>query len=425
MARERAAGSREPRARSNPCNDVVVRRSVVVAALLALPSSARSDCPMCSPITSRNYAIDLYSGVPLGNSAIIAMGGAAAANATGSSGTLVNPSASGARTTTDLDWWSIDVHLDTLSSSQSTDNWNDGINASNGAGTTELTAGLALRIHDWAGAITGTFQYASFASGAMPGPTFQATTGDVRLAAAKWIPEIDTAIGVAARIAVLSVNQAGAGPGAPSVFSVDGVGAEAGAQWVPYLEDFRVGAAVSTPFAGGNVTTSAACPDPSACMIGGTTYILPNQVYVPWRVTLGGAYRFGPTKWNQLVAGTFRDEREVTLVLDGVATGPAPNSYGLEAFTQNLLQRSGRNVSWSARGGVEWECLPGRLRLRGGSDWEPARFEGVSGRVHGTFGLELRVLEFELWGKRRGRLTATGDLAERYNNFSLSIGFWH
>jgi hypothetical protein len=395
-----------------------VRWSAVVAVVLALPGSAAADCPSCVPITSRDYAIDLYSGVPLGNSAIIAMGGAATAYAIGSSGTLVNPSASAVRATTDTDWWSLDTHFDYLSSSLSTDNWNDGILASNGAGTTELTAGISLRIHDWAGAITGTGQFASFATSAT-GPSFQAQTGDLQLALARWIPQIDTAIGVDARLAILTVQQSGG----PAVFQIQGVGVQGGAQWIPSEQDFRVGLAVSSPIAGGSVTTSAC--DPMACMLGGTSYILPDQVYVPWRVSAGGAYRFGPTRWNQLVKTTFRDERAVIVVLDGVVAGPAPNGYGLEAFTQDRLQRSGSSLSWSLRGGAEWECLPGRLRVRAGSYWEPARFDGVSGRIHATFGLELRVFEFQLWGKRRGRLGLTGDVAERYNNLSASIGFWH
>ena len=45
---------------------------------------------------------------------LAAMGGAAAANAIGSSGTLINPSAAAVRATTDRDSWSWDYHLDYL-----------------------------------------------------------------------------------------------------------------------------------------------------------------------------------------------------------------------------------------------------------------------------------------------------------------------
>jgi hypothetical protein len=77
------------------------------------------------------------------------------------------------------------------------------------------------------------------------------------------------------------------------------------------------------------------------------------------------------------------------------------------------------------RGGLEYEWLPGRLRLRAGSYWEPNRFEGVPGRLHATMGIEGRALEFEAWGRHRGRLTLTADLAAGYRNIGVSIGFWH
>src|SRR5579862_4734742 len=111
------------------------------------------------PITNRNYAIDLYQGVPLGNSATIAMGGATAANAIGTSGTLVNPSAPAVRETTDRDWWSWDYHLDYLNGSLSSDYDNSGIPHAAG-GTSAITAGLGGRIHDWAAAITVSEQIA-------------------------------------------------------------------------------------------------------------------------------------------------------------------------------------------------------------------------------------------------------------------------
>ena len=90
-----------------------------------------------------------------------------------------------------------------------------------------------------------------------------------------------------------------------------------------------------------------------------------------------------------------------------------------------MLERSGTHTSVSVRGGAEYEWVPGRLRVRAGSYWEPGRFDGVSGRLHGTFGIEARVLQFWLFGQRRGRITLTGDVASGYKNLGLSIGFWH
>ena len=107
----------------------------------------------------------------------------------------------------------------------------------------------------------------------------------------------------------------------------------------------------------------------------------------------------------------------MTFAADLVITGPSANAYGLDAFGAARARSAPAGTSsWSLRGGAEYEWLPGRLRLRGGSYWEPGRFEGVSGRLHGTFGIEVRVFEFDVWGLRRGRITLTGDVASRYQN---------
>lgn len=387
-----------------------MRRSVVAAAAWLVPCVAAAD-PPTAPITSRDYAIDLYDGVAFGNSATIAMGGAAVANAIGSSGTLVNASASAVRPTTDTDTWSWDYHLDALTSS-SLDSYNDGYTTTGGAANRALTGGLALRVRDWAGAATATIQLAPM------GAALDAETVHIQFAVARWFPSLDTAIGAAVQTAQLAVVTRA---GASTLFDIQGVGLDAGAQWIPRHQDFRVGLAAASSIVGGAVTATGC--DPNAC--GAERYMLPSQVHEAWRVAVGGAFRWADTRWNQLVGGTFRDEPSVTIAADVAVTGPSPNAYGLEAFGLNRLERSGRHAAWSLRGGAEYEWLPGRLRVRAGSYWEPARFDGIGGRIHATFGTEVRVFEFHAWGRRRGRITLTGDVATSYRNLSLSIGLWH
>jgi hypothetical protein len=148
-------------------------------------------------------------------------------------------------------------------------------------------------------------------------------------------------------------------------------------------------------------------------------------VRAPWRAVAGGAYRWAPTTWNREVMTRFRDEEAFTLAADLVVTGPTENGYGVEAFGQHMLQRSGRHAAISLRTGVEYEWLPGRLRVRTGGYWEPGRFDETAARLHITAGADLRMFEFDLWGLRRGRLSVTGDIATRYTNVGLSIGFWN
>lgn len=408
-------------------------RAVLGAVCLVIGSgSARADFP---PVTDRNYAIDLYDGVALGNTAVVGMGGAAVALATGSSGTVVNPSAPAVKSTTDNDSWSWDYHVDYLTSF-SRDYDNNGVvptcksptgadESCDNGGPNVLTLGVSLRVHEWAGAVTAVSTTATnremvtLPSGQMATLDAQAVRG--KLTIARAVPEIDMVFGLSFAIATFGLQPDCSKCG--SLFEISGAGLEAGATWIPRLQSFRLAAAGTTPITGGDVTHSDACPDLANC----EGYILPSELKVPWRVVVGGAYRFAPTDWNIQIPGKYpyRDEKAVTVALDVVTTGATSNGYGLEEFTFHQLQRSGRHVAVSVRGGVEYEWLPGRLRLRAGSYWEPERFDNVGGRLHGTFGTEVRVFEFYLWGYRRGKIGLTADLATRYRNIGLSIGLWH
>ncbi|MEO6771503.1 MAG: hypothetical protein ABI467_00585 [Kofleriaceae bacterium] len=385
----------------------------VIFAALAVPSGAIAD-PMLSPIQpGQSYAIDLYSGVPLGNSAVIATGGASQADAIGSSGTLVNASAPAVRSTTDTEAWSWDYHVDYLFGSLSSDYANSGIaNLPDGHAQT-ITFGGAVRVHDWAGAITASYHTIGVDSSSS---ALDAQSWLIKAALAKWFSTIDTSIGVAIDTGIFDVVPAVAG--AASLFSLQGGGLEAGAQWLPRQQRFRIGASLVAPITGSKVTVDQ-CTGADICMR------LPDHVVTPAQLSAGIAYRWAETAWNQQVGGTFRDEVSVTALADLVITGPSPDAYGLDAFGIEQLERSGRHASISVRGGVEYEWVPGRFRVRGGSYWEPNRFEGVSGRLHGTFGIEARVFAFEAWGRRRGRITLTGDVATGYRNLGLSIGLWH
>jgi hypothetical protein len=398
------------------------RSSLIAGVLAAAAGVAHADQPLGPPVTNRNYAIELYDNGAIGNDAVVAMGGAAVANASGSSGTLVNPSAPAVRPTTDHDHWSLDYHLDYLNSSLSTDYANTGNTAVDGSGTSVFTIGGALRYGDWAAAITTVLQSTHIddtqTAGSMP---LIGDTLHTKLAIARWVPSWDVAIGVALDAAQFQLQPSCNGVGCGTLFSVSGVGGEAGATWIPRMQSFRVGVDLATPVTGAKVNANSSCADPSSC----EGYILPSDVVSAWRTAGGFAYRFAPTAWNQQVPQTFREERALTLAADLVIIGSTRGAYGLEAFGKHELQRSGATPAYSMRGGAEYEWLPGRLRVRGGSYWEPGRFDGVSGRLHGTFGLEVALFDFLAWGPRRAQLTLTGDVAERYRNAGVSVGFWH
>lgn len=390
------------------------------------PSVARAD----GPITDRNYAIDFYEGVAIGNTAWVGMGGAGAALITGTAGTLINPSAPAVRPTTDTDTWSWDYHLDYLTGKYSSDYDNNGTVVDEGAGAQLLTMGIGLRYDNWAAALTVSGQIAPIYS-ATPEPEDDLEAGAARLrfALAKWIPTFDLSIGIGVQQVLFSVMpvpppeiEGVSQDTPPSLFEISGTGLMGGFTFVPRLRNFRFAAAVETPIGGAKVTSRCNADDPADCM----GYILPTKVESPARVVVGFAYRFAETQWNQLVGGHFRDEPSLTVTTDVLVTGSSPNAYGIEAFGMQQLQRSGRHTAVSVRAGAEYELLPGRLRVRAGSYWEPERFVDEGGRLHGTFGAEVRVFQFNLWGRpRRGRLGFTADIASQYRNIAASIGFWH
>ncbi len=381
------------------------RARTVLLGVLAATSTAQAD----EPITTTNYAIEFYDGVAIGNTALVGMGGAGAALIVGTSGALLNPAAPAVRQTTDTDTWSWDYHVDVLSGQYSSDYDNNGRDATGGASL--LTAGFGLRVRDWAGAVTVTGQTAPIDGASRP---LDAQALRIRFMAAKWFPSIDLAIGVGAQTVSFEIVP----EAEDALFQVTGAGLIAGATWLPKHRSFRIATAWESPILGAEV--SSAC-DPMNC----EGFILPERIASPWRVIAGGAYRFAETEWNQLVGGTFRDEPSLTLAADLVVAGSTKDAYGIEAFGMQQLQRAGQHTAVSLRVGAEYEWLPGRLRWRAGGYWEPQRYAGVSGRAHVTFGAELRVFDFHLWGRRRGRLSFTGDVAERYRNVALSVGFWH
>lgn len=390
----------------------MVPRSWLALAVLGTAVGTLPEAHADEPITSTNYTIEFYDGVAIGNTQLVGMGGAGSALITGTSGALLNPSAMAVRPTTDTLDWNWDWHADFLTAGGSKDYDNNGQDSAGGASL--ITAGLGFRIQDWSFAGTFIGQAAPIEGSA---PALDVEAIRLRGMLAKYFPSFDTAIGIGIQSGSLQVDNNADDQDA--LFLVTGVGPIIGATWLPKYRDVRVAAAFEGRVVGKDI--SATC-DPMNCQ----GFILPDRVTTPWRLILGGAWRFSPTQWNQLVGGTFRDERSLTLATDIVVVGASREAYGIEAFGMHLLQRTGRNTSVSVRGGADYEAFPGRLRLRAGSYWEPERYDDVPGRLHVTFGAELRVFEFFAWGlRRRGRISFTADVAERYRNVALSVGFWH
>jgi hypothetical protein len=369
-------------------------------------------------VTDRDYTLDLYQGAAIGSLRIIGMGGVSVGIAEGSADTIGNPAAAAVRPATSRRRWDWDWHLDWLNAGLATDLDNSGITDGDGLSARMLTMGLVGRYGPWAVGVSGTD-----ASRRLPLDDDTAIVPRTlvgRVVLARSFARGAYTVGLGSRVGTFSLGQQVDGR-ETTLFSLTGSALEAGLLWSPRERDLRIGATVGFPVTSDELQAQQC--DPLDC----EGYILPEKAAVPARVAVGAAWRVGPTPWNRTVAGDFRDERALTLAADLVIDGPVENGHGVgAAFVHRQLQPSGRSTSVSLRGGAEYEWVPGRVRVRAGSYWEPGRFEGVGGRLHGTAGVDWRFGGFCFWSSRyRTRLSLSGDVARAYVNTGVSVGFWH
>ncbi|WP_224246805.1 hypothetical protein [Hyalangium gracile] len=112
---------------------------------------------------------------------------------------------------------------------------------------------------------------------------------------------------------------------------------------------------------------------------------------------------------NFLVSGQvdFISSAENAVALRSVATFSDPEPVGQTVLIQPHL-------------GAEHDTWPGRVRTRLGIFVEPSSFEGQVPRPHLTGGFEVFLFRYwEDWA-----FSASFDLAKRYSNVGFSVGFW-
>jgi hypothetical protein len=389
----------------------VIRRGGPVLLLLAVAQAARAG----GPITDRNYTIDAYRGAAIADYRVVGMGGVSLATAEGATGLLANPAAAASRPATASGSFYWDFLLDAYTPGLGVDFDNNGTAQDRFNGKTgALNAGLVGMLGAWGAAVSVTGELRDFAP--TGGTTASLSAAIWRLTLARSFADGDVVAG--ASLVAGGFNLRLPGSGVELVNAADW-SVEAGGLWQPGDQNLRVGFKFR-PAMKAHIDPTAC--DPNNC----AGYILPEQVDFPWSAGAGVAWRFGPTPWNRRVAADFRDERSTIVAADVIIDGPVASGSGLEAFLEKQLQRSGESTTVSVRVGAEHEWVPGWFRIRGGTYWEPPRFENVEGRLHLTLGFDLRFWSFSFWGSSyRLRLSLAGDGARQYGNTLLSLGFWH
>jgi hypothetical protein len=112
-----------------------------------------------------------------------------------------------------------------------------------------------------------------------------------------------------------------------------------------------------------------------------------------------------------------------------VISGSVKDGVGVESFLDQTVNRSGGQIVYSPRFGAESEVWEDRLKLRGGSYLEPSRFATSEARLHGTFGGDVRLFRWNVFGlwpdDYMWQLGGSLDLAPRYLSWGVTFAGWY
>jgi hypothetical protein len=385
---------------------------VSVASGRLSPAHAQTE-PMYPPITDPDFNLDLFEQPALGSPRLIGMGGAISSVSEGGAGLFTNPASAAVRPETKRSNFAWNVYFSTYIPAKGQDSNNNGQAVTDVRRSLLGAAGLMLQYGKWGLSLDGGYTSHEIAPEAGGVLGVRSLIGHLTLA--RTFLDDSLAVGLSLRAGGLEVFELDG----ETLFTRGGLSAEAGVIWIPDEQNFRLALSGGLPVYTDGLQSDC---DPLDCY----GYILPSEAVVPWDMTIGAGWRFGPTPWNHEVDEEFRDERSLIVGLELAIIGAVDNGYGVEAFAAKQLQPSGRDPSFTPRLGLEGEVIPGWLRLRAGTYLEAARFEDVDARLHGTGGAQVRLFAFDLLGsERRVAVSFAGDFASLYQNIGLSIGFWN
>jgi hypothetical protein len=386
----------------------------VIMTAIALSGTRAEAQVSFPPVTSRNFNIDLFEQPAIGSPRLIGMAGAIDAVAEGAAGLYTNPASAAVRPETTAEKLAWNVYFNSYVPVNGQDSNDNGQSVTNVHRSLLGAAGLLLQYGAWGLTIDGGYTAHEIAPQAGGGLGVRSIIPHIALARTFLDGELAAGLGVRAgalNVYTLDRNQ--------TLFTRAGASGEGGVVWKPREQSFRLALGGALPVYTGIVRYSC---DPNDCF----GYILPKEAIVPWSATVSAAWRFGSTPWNHKIEGAYRDERQLTIALELEVLGAVSDGYGMEAFAAKQLQASGRNASFDPHLGLEADVIPAWLRLRAGSYIESSRFENTTARWHATAGLEGRVFAFHLGGhERRVSVSLAGDIATRYKNAGLSVGFWN
>jgi hypothetical protein len=397
----------------------------VAVALGACAAGARAQEPF-----DGTQALDAYTGPVVTEGRIVGLGGAFVAVGEGIGGAVVNPAAV-AQQRRDLDrTWDLGGtftwYVPAVAQIGNTDLGNDGradgelaaVGIAQLGGLIQLgSLGLGIVATAWEEAVRRPGADAVFVA-----------TSDVSIVGGWSSPREVLALGVALTVGTGEVGLLREADLKPTGQSVRYAGSRLrfGGLVRPRGEPWRLGFAWDPGAVANPRGNRDAVPVPT-----------PARFEFPWIVSAGVSRWLGPNarhynepsmalvwlhpEWGAPPAWEATTRRPILLTVQADLVGPTPGAVTVESalIPDRPVVRSGGRAAVAVRVGAEWEAWSRVLRGRIGSYVEPSR-PGADVRVHGTFGLDLR-LPFWPWDLQ---LSAAADAASLYRNVTLSLGFW-
>ncbi|MDY7227801.1 hypothetical protein [Hyalangium rubrum] len=400
------------------------------ATLAVAPRVRAQEEPAPEPRQERLY---VSSGVLQGSTRMVAMGGSFTGIAEGTAGFASNLSALAHRAP-DLDRdWDVGVTFSwldlPLSSRRGQDLDNDGL-PDEAPGSSQVLFGLLLQYKHYG---LGTFLRSRTVSYCATeacreedhisvGVTQSALAGAMAFGQDEFI----VSLGIYSAQATLKYQG--------EEWRYGGTGLSLDLLFRPQMRPYRVGIAVRPQVVGGWQRKDGQEP----VLAGRPIY---SGVVSPALLSMGVSYRFGEgaERYNRLSPAARRQ-----LLADGAPNVPAEgtpdapvgtflvsgqvdfissveNAVALRsATTFNEPEAVGRTVLIQPHLGAEHDTWPGRIRTRLGVFVEPSSFEGQVPRPHLTGGFEVFLFRYwEDWA-----ISTSFDVARRYANVGVSIGFW-
>jgi hypothetical protein len=419
---------------------------------------ARADIgPNGSPIVNSLYRIDLTTGPVLATSRQTGLGGAYVALGEGAEGLAFNPAAAAMRSalSTNDDDYDLTAGVTFPASIRNTDFDNNGRRGFVYDKFVFGTAAGLIQHHAWGVGATVDAQQYALGSVVRNGQARDGTLRLFRIGAVLAHSFFDEQLVIGAGLRAVSMNIVNDVFETPFI-SMAGVGVQAGAVFMPRSHSLRLGIS-------GRSAVSSERSESDTVALEGRTFHIPQAVEQPWEIDFGFAFQMGARPLNvgwrhvktvprwlidaerrvvkkqnesnvdvatRILRARYRlqPRQKVLVVASLLVTGKVTDAVGVEAFLGQIIERSGERTTVTPRLGIEAELIPNWLQVRAGSYVEPSRFLASGPRLHGTFGLDAKVLQWDVFGIfSEGTAFRAGgfiDGARDYFAWGLSAGLW-